>query len=87
MSDKFALNVVIALVLGVMLMIVGVEVLAATTRGAIAANAKFTREGASWQAALARWDELYYCNGCGSVFNPTEGDRFVPPSRMNELLV
>ena len=87
LSDKFALNVVIALVLGVLLMIVGVEVLAATRRGATAANAKFIREGAAWQAALARWDELYYCNRCGSVFNPTEGDRFVPASRMKELLV
>jgi hypothetical protein len=87
MSDKFALNVAIALGLGVLLMIVGVEVLAAARRGATAANAKFVREGATWQAALARWDELYYCNRCGSVFNPAEADRFVPASRMKELLV
>lgn len=86
-SDKFAPNVAIAFVLGVLLMIVGVEVLAATRRGAAAANAKFVREGAAWQAALARWGELYYCNRCGSVFNPAGADRFVPASRMRELLV
>jgi hypothetical protein len=86
-SDKFALNVLIALVIGILLMIIGVEVLAATRRGASTANTKFIREGTAWQAAVAKWDELYYCNRCGSVFNPTEGGRFVPASRMKELLI
>jgi len=40
-----------------------------------------------WQAALARWGELYHCNRCGGVFYPTEGDRFVPALRMKGLLV
>jgi hypothetical protein len=38
-----------------------------------------------WQAR-ARWEHLYACQQCGSVFNPTEPDRFVPASRMKELL-
>ena len=86
MSDRIAINVVISLVVGVLLMIVGGEVLAGTRRGATAANAKFMRDGPKWQAAMAKWDELYYCNRCGSVFNPSESDRFVPASRMKDLL-
>jgi hypothetical protein len=86
-SDKMTLNVLIAFVVGVLFMIIGTEVLAAARRRATAANAKFIREGAAWQAALAKWEELYYCNRCGSVFNPIEGDRYVPASRMKELLV
>jgi hypothetical protein len=85
-SDKWALNVVIALVIGVLLMIVGAEVLAASRRRATAANATFQREGAAWQAAMTKWDELYYCNRCGSVFNPIDDDRFVPASHVQELL-
>src|SRR4029079_17607129 len=60
-SNKLTSNVGIALVIGALLMIIGVEVLAATKRRATAANVKFIREGPSWQEALAKWDELYYC--------------------------
>jgi hypothetical protein len=41
----------------------------------------------AWERKLAKWDQLYYCNRCGSVFNPSEGDKFVPASHMKELLV
>jgi hypothetical protein len=34
----------------------------------------------------ARWKKAYYCHRCGSVFLPGES-RFVPASRMKELLV
>jgi hypothetical protein len=86
-SDKLALNVIIALVIGVLLMIVGGEVLAATQRGATAANATYVREGPAWQAAMSKWDELYYCKRCGSVFDPSGAGKFVPASRMQDLLV
>ena len=85
-SDKVAVNVVIALALGVLLLIVGGEVLSATKRGAAAANATFLKEGGAWQVALSKWDELYYCSHCDSVFNPREGERFAPASRLKELL-
>jgi hypothetical protein len=85
-SDRVALNVVIALTLGVLLLIVGTEVLAVTKRSAVAANATFLKEGGAWQAALTKWDKLYYCTECGSVFSPREGERFVPASRIKELL-
>jgi hypothetical protein len=39
-----------------------------------------------WLRKSATWDQLYYCIRCGSVFNPNEHGRFVPASRMNELL-
>jgi hypothetical protein len=85
-SDRVALNVIIAMGLGVLLLIVGTEVLAVTKRSAAAANATFLQEGGAWQAAFAKWDELSYCNGCGSVFSPRDAERFVPASRMKELL-
>jgi hypothetical protein len=86
-SDKVGLNVFIPLVIGVALVIVGVEASGAATRRARAANATFIRDGATWQAAMSKWNELYYCSRCGSVFNPTAGDRFVPAAHMKELLV
>ncbi len=47
----------------------------------------YRRKYPKWASELATWEELFYCYGCGSVFNPTEGGRFVPASRMKELLV
>jgi hypothetical protein len=47
---------------------------------------KYNRSFRVWFRAQAKWDQLYYCNRCGSVFNPNEHGRFVPASRMKELL-
>jgi hypothetical protein len=85
-SDGVALNVVIALALGVLLLIVGTEVLVVTKRRAVTANATFLKEGGAWQAALSKWDELSYCTRCGSVFNPGDRERFVPAVRIKDLL-
>ncbi len=62
-------------------------IMVALVRYKRAAAAKFKTDFAEWSRKQARWESLYYCNRCGSVFNPTEGDRFVPASRMKELLV
>jgi hypothetical protein len=48
--------------------------------------ARYKRELPAWSRAQAIWGHLYYCNRCGSVFDPTEGDTFVPASHMRELL-
>ena len=41
-----------------------------------------------WHKAKDKWDQLYYCKHCGSVFNPNagEGATYVPVSHMKELL-
>jgi hypothetical protein len=52
------------------------------------ASNRFKHELRAWERAWATWNQLYYCNRCGSVFNPDDPThRFVPASRMKELLV
>jgi hypothetical protein len=80
-------NVLLALGLafgGAVLFVLG---LITGPRADATARAKVNRETARWLLAKVKWNQLYYCNRCGSVFNPTRGDRFVPASRMKELLV
>ncbi len=50
-------------------------------------SARYETKYEHYRHAHARWDQLYSCNRCGSVFHPNEPGRFVPASRMKELLV
>lgn len=38
-----------------------------------------------WQLAMTRWDQLFYCARCDTVYNPTTGHR-VPAREMYRLL-
>jgi hypothetical protein len=43
---------------------------------------------AKWVKKKAKWDELYYCHRCDTVFNPTDPyGAFVPAKGMEKLLV
>ncbi len=49
--------------------------------------ARFKREYPVWVRAKTKWDELYYCHRCGSVFKPRDlTPTFVPASQMKRLL-
>lgn len=48
--------------------------------------ARYRRERPAWEHSQAQWDQLYYCNRCGTVFDPTAEGKFVPVSRIRELL-
>jgi hypothetical protein len=42
---------------------------------------------AKWAKKKAKWDELYYCRRCGTVFNPTDPyGAYVPAKNMKKLL-
>jgi hypothetical protein len=50
--------------------------------------AVFQRDSAAWLNAIAKWEQLYYCNRCGNVFDPGDPTHtFVPASRMGEYLL
>src|SRR5258706_11514604 len=49
-------------------------------------SAQYEIQAEQYRRARATWEELYYCNSCGSVFNPTESGRFVPAFQMKTLL-
>ena len=49
-------------------------------------TARYRRESPEWEHSQAQWDQLDYCNRCGTVFDPTAEGKFVPASRMRELL-
>lgn len=49
-------------------------------------RAAYKRKYAPWRAEYDKWEQLYYCNRCGSVFNPNAPSTFVLASRMKELL-
>jgi hypothetical protein len=66
--------------------VVAVGLMVVTVDGWRRQSARYERNNERYRRAHARWEELYYCNGCGSVFNPNEPSRFVPASRMRELL-
>ena len=50
--------------------------------------AAYRKKYATHFLAIGKWNRLYYCNRCGSVFDPSDAaHRFVPASQMNDLLV
>ncbi len=83
-SNNFTPTVGALVSLGYTLVFGGISVWAVYSQRKGAAQWK--RAYPAWQRAMARWEQLYYCNRCGSVFNPNEPGRFVPASRMKELL-
>ena len=50
------------------------------------ADTDYRRARAARQRMQSKWEQLYYCRQCDSVFNPNEGGRFVPASCVQELL-
>jgi hypothetical protein len=48
----------------------------------------YRRGHAKWVKAKAKWDGLYYCHRCDTVFNPNDPyGAYAPASKMKKLLV
>ena len=67
--------------------VVAVGLMVLTVDGWRRQSARYERNYERYRRARARWEELSYCHGCGSVFHPNEPSRFVPAARLKELLV